>query len=91
MAVDWVPPQDDGRPSLVNFVFDGGTLTAHDAEHNLYLQADELTAWRLCAPDEYDQFLAPYMARRIRACMDALHTGQTVYLQHGRPPQAPTD
>ncbi|WP_239334293.1 NUDIX hydrolase [Frankia sp. CiP3] len=91
VGVDWVPPQEDGRPALVNFLFDGGPLTAHDAGRSLCLQTDELTAWRLCAPDEYDQFLAPYMARRIRACMHALRTGRTVYLQHGRPPQAPTD
>ncbi|SBW16977.1 NUDIX domain-containing protein [Protofrankia symbiont of Coriaria ruscifolia] len=91
LAVDWVPPQDDGRPALVNFVFDGGTLTAHDAEHRLHLQADELTAWRLCTPTECDQLLAPYMAQRIHACADALRTGRTAYLQHGRPPATTTD
>ena len=29
--------------------------------------------------------LAPHMARRIRACAEALATGGTAYLQHGWP------
>ncbi len=88
LAIDWVPPQADGRPALANFVFDGGLLTADDAEQHLRLQADELTAWRLCTPSERDQLLAPYIAWRVHACVDALRTGQTAYLQHGRPPAA---
>ncbi|OLT23201.1 NUDIX hydrolase [Actinomadura sp. CNU-125] len=76
LVVDWVPPQPDGRPALVNFLFDGGRLTQAEAEE-LHLQPEELIAWRLAGPAEWGHLLAPHMARRIAACADALSTGST--------------
>jgi 8-oxo-dGTP pyrophosphatase MutT (NUDIX family) len=84
LAVDWVPPQDDGRPALVNFLFDGGQVDS-GLDREIRLQDDELTDWTLAAPPEWDSLLAPHMARRIRACVRALATGTTAYLQHGWP------
>ncbi len=89
LGVDWVPAQRDGRPPLVHFVFDGGPLTASDAERSLLLPPDELTAWQLCGPVEWDRLLLPRVARRIRACVDALRTGHTAYLQDGWPSALP--
>jgi 8-oxo-dGTP pyrophosphatase MutT (NUDIX family) len=89
LVVDWVPPLPDGRPALANFLFDGGQLTHAQAEQRLHLQPDELTAWQMAGPDDWDTLLAPHMARRIRACADALATGGTVYLQDGRHPTGP--
>ncbi|WP_322762734.1 NUDIX hydrolase [Frankia sp. Cr2] len=83
LGVDWVPARDDGRPPLIHFIFDGGVLTETDAERSMHLQPDELTAWRLCTPTECDSLLLPRVARRIHACVAALRTGQTAYLQHG--------
>ncbi|MBO2464945.1 AAA family ATPase [Actinomadura violacea] len=83
LVVDWVPPQPDGRPALANFVFDGGQITQAEAE-KLHLQADELADWRLTGPTEWERLLALHMARRIAACAEALSTGTTLYLQHGR-------
>ena len=85
LAVDWVPPQDDGRPALANFLFDGGKIDLSPGQQEIRLQDGELTGWTLAAPREWDDMLAPHMARRIRACASALATGTTAYLQHGRP------
>jgi 8-oxo-dGTP pyrophosphatase MutT (NUDIX family) len=83
LAVDWVPPQDDGRPALANFVFDGGELTPAQARQRVRLESGEITGWRMAAPSEWDTLLAPHMARRVRACAEALASGGTAYLQHG--------
>jgi 8-oxo-dGTP pyrophosphatase MutT (NUDIX family) len=81
LAVDWVPAQPDGRPPLCNFLFDGGTL----GQQEIRLQDGELTGWKLAAPREWEQLLAPHMARRVAACADALEAGTTAYLQYGWP------
>lgn len=86
LAVDWVPPQSDGRPALANFLFDGGRITQAHAEQRLRLQAGELSEWRLAGPEQWDELMAPHMARRLRACADALRTGSTAYLHHGWDP-----
>ena len=85
LAVDWVPPQDDGRPALANFLFDGGRIDVGPGQQEVRLQDGELTGWTLAAPREWDVLLAPNMARRVRACASALATGATAYLQYGRP------
>jgi hypothetical protein len=77
LAVDWVPPKPDGRPALVNFVFDGGPLTSSEAHQRISLQPSEMTAWRMAAPQEWDTLLAPHMTRRIGACAAALASGDT--------------
>jgi hypothetical protein len=82
--VDWVPPQDDGRPALANFLFDGGQLDS-GLDREIRLQDNELTGWALAAPPEWDSLLAPHMERRVRACIRALAAGTTAYLQHGWP------
>ena len=84
LAVDWVPPQDDGRPALANFLFDGGRLDS-SFDREIHMQDGELTGWTLAAPPEWDSLLAPHMARRVRACARALAAGTTAYLQHGWP------
>jgi 8-oxo-dGTP pyrophosphatase MutT (NUDIX family) len=47
LVVDWVPPHVDSRPALVNFVFNGGALITSEAQQQVRLQADELTACRM--------------------------------------------
>ncbi|MFI5843742.1 NUDIX domain-containing protein [Catenuloplanes sp. NPDC051500] len=89
LAVDWVPPQPDGRPALANHLFDGGPITADWATTHLRLQTDELRAWRLTAADEWPGLLAPHMVRRLHACARALRDGTTAYLHHGYDPATP--
>lgn len=85
LVVDWVPPQDDGRPALANFLFDGGLLSTGPGRHDVQLQDGELTSWTMAAPGQWEDLLAPHMARRVRACAAALDAGTTAYLQYGWP------
>jgi 8-oxo-dGTP pyrophosphatase MutT (NUDIX family) len=87
LAVDWVSGQDDGRPPMANFVFDGGILTA--AQRMVRVRDDEIEQWKMAAPAEWDRLLTSRMARRVRACAQALATGSTAYLQHGWPLASP--
>ncbi|OPC76759.1 NUDIX hydrolase [Embleya scabrispora] len=86
LAVDWVPPQPDGRPALANYLFDGGPVTETHAKERIRLAAGELTAWHLAAPTEWDTLMAPHMARRLHACANALADHTTAYLHHGTAP-----
>jgi 8-oxo-dGTP pyrophosphatase MutT (NUDIX family) len=86
LVIDWVPEQNDGRPPLVNYVFDGGLITPDEADTQLHLDPGELTDWRLATPAEWDTLLSPHMARRLHACSRALTEGSTLYLQHGFDP-----
>jgi 8-oxo-dGTP pyrophosphatase MutT (NUDIX family) len=89
LVIDWVPEQIDGRPPLVNYLFDGGLITQDDAETQLHLDPAELTEWRLATPPEWDTLLSAHMARRLHACARALTEGSTLYLQHGFDPTQP--
>jgi 8-oxo-dGTP pyrophosphatase MutT (NUDIX family) len=86
LVVDWVPAQPDGRPPLVNFLFDGGAITRQYLADNIRLGADELAEWRLSDSDEQSKLLIPLLARRLRACANALADGTTAYLHDGHTP-----
>jgi 8-oxo-dGTP pyrophosphatase MutT (NUDIX family) len=90
LVVDSVPEQPTGQPALLNFLYDGGTLTP-ELLQSIQLDETELTQWRLTGPEEWDELLAAHLARRIRACARALATGRTLDLQYGweRADQAP--
>nr|WP_042186854.1 NUDIX hydrolase [Kibdelosporangium sp. MJ126-NF4]CEL17617.1 NUDIX hydrolase [Kibdelosporangium sp. MJ126-NF4]CTQ91155.1 NUDIX hydrolase [Kibdelosporangium sp. MJ126-NF4] len=82
LAVDWVPPQEDGRPALSNHVFDGGVLD--DAQiASLHLTDGELKRAKFATLEETAELLRKHMARRVAACLDAVHTGRTAYLENG--------
>jgi len=86
LVIDWVPEQQDGRPPLVNVLFDAGEMTDAEAAARIRLDPDELTEYRLATGEEWGRLLAPHMARRLHACAKALATGSTVYLHHGYDP-----
>ncbi|MEU8278493.1 hypothetical protein ACFYOK_36990 [Microbispora bryophytorum] len=46
---------------------------------------EELSAVAWSTRPEWTARLAPHMGRRIDACMHAVETGRTVYLQYGWP------
>ncbi|WP_406373409.1 hypothetical protein OH781_37880 [Streptomyces sp. NBC_01550] len=75
--------QADGRPPLVNYVFDGGLITQAEARTRIHLDPEELTAWQLATPEQWDTLLAPHMARRLHGCSRAMAQGITLYLQYG--------
>jgi hypothetical protein len=39
----------------------------------------------MAAPGQWEELLAPHMARRVGACATALDAGTTAYLQYGWP------
>lgn len=86
LVVDWMPEQPDGRPPLCNFLFDGGLITPEEARQQVRLDSDELTDWKLAAPEEWDALLPEHMVRRLHACCRALTRDTTVYLHHGFDP-----
>ncbi|WNO69009.1 NUDIX hydrolase [Streptomyces sp. AM2-3-1] len=83
LVVDWVAEQADGRPPLVNYVFDGGLITQAEDRTRIHLDPEELTAWQLATPEQWDTLLAPHLARRLHACSRAMAQGITLYLQYG--------
>jgi hypothetical protein len=87
LVVDWVPEQPDGRPALANYLFDGGFLDPSEAHQRIRLQTDEVLEWRFAGPQDWDRLLIDTLHRRVHACVEALATGATAYLHHGRPPQ----
>ncbi|MFJ7948490.1 hypothetical protein ACIQ6K_33345 [Streptomyces sp. NPDC096354] len=67
----------------VHFLFDGGLITRAEARTRIHLDPEELTAWQLATPEQWDTLLVPHMARRLHACSRALAQGITLYLQYG--------
>jgi 8-oxo-dGTP pyrophosphatase MutT (NUDIX family) len=86
LAVDWIPEQPDGRPPLLNFVFDGGLITQNEIDHDLQFDHTEVTECRLTSATEWQGLLLPHLARRLRACARALADERTLYLQQGVDP-----
>jgi 8-oxo-dGTP pyrophosphatase MutT (NUDIX family) len=84
LVVDWVP-RHGVWPDGVMFVFDGGILPP-EQQSRIRLQSDELAAIKYLTLDEIVPHVRPAMARRLRACLDALAAGRPVYLDFGRTP-----
>jgi 8-oxo-dGTP diphosphatase len=81
LVVDWAPREGVDR---VLFVFDGGTLT--DAQcAAIRLPADELASWAFVPALEVPARVAPWLARRVLAAVDARRSEATRYLEHGAP------
>ncbi|WP_439660032.1 NUDIX domain-containing protein [Lentzea sp. HUAS TT2] len=79
LVVDWAPQGDQDR---VLFVFEGGLLTTAD---EIRLQAEELRSYEFVPPDEAGRRLIPRLARRVAEALRARESGETRYLEHGRP------
>ncbi|MFD7992353.1 NUDIX domain-containing protein [Streptomyces mexicanus] len=72
LAVDWVP--GTGRPPLVAYLYDGGTLTEKDLKA-IRLQEEELLSWRLVPREDLPAHLPGALGRRVLAALDALADG----------------
>jgi hypothetical protein len=82
LAVDWLPA--GGHGDTVVFVFDAGTLESDEPEQLLFDPA-HLIGWQLADPADLYR-LDPPEKRRTEAAVRARTTGETVYLERGRPP-----
>ena len=83
LAVDWVPSRPE-RPEGVVIVYDGGILSAADAE-TLVLVDGELAGFAFTDLGEVASLVTPLLARRIRACLDAVTSGTVAALENGSP------
>ncbi|MBC2865257.1 NUDIX domain-containing protein [Streptomyces mexicanus] len=81
LAVDWVP--GTGRPPLVAYLYDGGTLTEEDLKA-IRLQEEELLSWRLVPREDLSAHLPGALGRRVLAALDTLADGAgTAELENG--------
>ncbi|MFY1696690.1 MULTISPECIES: NUDIX domain-containing protein [unclassified Solwaraspora] len=81
LVVDWVAPHgpwDD----LLSFIFDGGELTDEQIA-GLKISDTELAAFEFCTPEQAQQRLRPYVWRRVAVALDALGSGDMLYIQNG--------
>lgn len=72
------------RPACIQFVFDGGRLTAEQLT-NIVLPGEEIAAWQVVDPEDAPRLVRPGgPASRLVNTISALRTGETVYLEDGR-------
>lgn len=83
LVVDWLPARPPKTEGLM-MQFDGGTID-NSVTQRFRLRADELSAWRFFAADELNAVLPDHMARRTRTALAVAATGQSAYLEWGRP------
>lgn len=81
LCMDYTAATADATESL-QFVFWAGQLGATRLEA-IHLQTEELTEWRLVTLAEALPLVAPRLARRLPACLRALASGATLYLEDG--------
>ncbi len=84
LALDYSPPRDGRKQEVQIIVFDGGRLS-DDQLSRIRLQEDEIASYRFVEIAEAERLLAPILARRVKACLEALKTGETLYLEDGMP------
>ncbi|MER5750891.1 NUDIX hydrolase [Streptomyces sp. NPDC002088] len=81
LAVDWV--HGTGRPPLVAYLYDGGTLGEEDLKA-IRLQEEELLSWRLVPREDLTDHLPGALGRRVLAALDVLTDGtDTAELENG--------
>lgn len=83
LCVDWVPASAPRTESLA-LVFDGGFVSDDDIA-GIVLQVSELASWQFVDRGGLPDVLPVRLARRMAAALAARRTGQTVYLEDGRP------
>jgi 8-oxo-dGTP diphosphatase len=83
VAVDWVPSRPE-RPEGVVIVYGGGVLSAADIRE-IVLGDDELDGYAFVVADELTELVTPLLARRIRACIQAVADGTVAALENGVP------
>jgi 8-oxo-dGTP pyrophosphatase MutT (NUDIX family) len=83
LVIDWEPPNPPGYGGL-RLLFDGGLLTAADAER-LLLPGAELRGWRFATEDEAADMLPPVRLSRLRWALRARERATVLNLEAGVP------
>ncbi|MFD9304320.1 NUDIX domain-containing protein [Streptomyces sp. NPDC060048] len=84
LAVDWEPPCPPAGYGGLRLLFDGGRLSAGQAER-LRLPGPELRAWRFATREEAADLLPEQRYERLRWALRARERGRAVYLEAGTP------
>ncbi|GGK97895.1 hypothetical protein Ppa06_66280 [Planomonospora parontospora subsp. parontospora] len=77
LVVDWAPPFEQRPRTMVNFLFDGGTLTN---PNRIRLQVEELDAAEFFTWEDAAARMPANTATRIPAARRARKNARTVYL-----------
>jgi ADP-ribose pyrophosphatase YjhB (NUDIX family) len=77
LTVAWTAPDGERPKPIVSFLFDGGVLADPSG---IRLQEEELDDWRFVAPDEFGDYLPPFLLHRVTAALTARATGTAAYL-----------
>ncbi len=85
LVVDYRNPGGRRRGGAMSFVFRGPVLTGEQIA-SIRLQRSELTAFQFVPADRLAEYTEPFMARRLRACLDADGRPGSGYLEDGQPP-----
>jgi 8-oxo-dGTP pyrophosphatase MutT (NUDIX family) len=83
LAVDWVPSRPE-RPEGLVIVYDGGVLSTQEAAA-IRLANGELSGFAFVDRDDVAGLVAPLLASRIAACLDAVAAGSVAALENGSP------
>jgi 8-oxo-dGTP pyrophosphatase MutT (NUDIX family) len=89
LAVDWVSARMIGLeqvllPDGVTIVYDGGVLSAEEI-NEIVLADGELAGFEFVTASEAAARVAPLLARRIIACLEASKSGAVAKLENGSP------
>jgi 8-oxo-dGTP diphosphatase len=79
---DWAPTRANGDTIL--YVFDCGQLSRED-EAAIQLQHDELDSTEWVKVTALGDYVIPRLHLRLTAAFDAYGSGQTLYLERGKP------
>jgi ADP-ribose pyrophosphatase YjhB (NUDIX family) len=83
LVVDWVPRQGVWGDSL-QFIFDGGRMTAEQAA-GMRLQESEILSTEFVTLERAAQLTPPSLARRLTVAVAAADQRRPAYLRFGRP------
>ncbi|MEV0035203.1 NUDIX hydrolase [Streptomyces sp. NPDC050804] len=83
LVVDWVPPHGPWDDQIA-FIFDGGTLNAHQ-RREMRPHDEELSEAAFVALDKARALLRERLRNRLDAAMRGLDEGRPVYLHDGSP------
>ncbi|MFD5091270.1 NUDIX domain-containing protein [Amycolatopsis thailandensis] len=89
LVIDHIPTRGV-MPEGLAFVFDGGLITEREV-HGIQSTDPEIESVGLYSLAEAERLLKPALHDRISAALRAVHSGETVFRESGRPPGIDTE
>lgn len=82
LCVDFVIPKDTPYENI-QFVFFGGILKK-EVIRKIQIPKDELSEFCFVDTEEATKILRPNLARRLPYCLEAVKSGNVIYLENGK-------